>query len=144
MSYNTIQQFRDFAIPSGSWSDVTNETIQMNLDAAQNLIDASLQRYHQLPLNPNSDKIHFIQQGERTIAAFNVLRHRGLQPTLDGAESTLYTMYSEWVDPENGWLTKFAKGHLRLEPIADSTPEKSEGRSKLFGCRTNIGNRPVK
>ena len=145
MSYNTPAQFKLFAYPSGSYNELDDSTIQFYLDGAYNLINSSLQRYHQLPLSTEDQSaIAFVKQGEVAIASYNLITFAGLRPNIDGApDSILQQKAAEWLDPEHGYLTRFSKGYLRLQPTADNTPQKSEGRAKLYGSGTKIGNSKI-
>lgn len=140
MTYNTVEEFKLRAYPSGSYNTISDETIGFYLSSSCAQINAALQRYHSLPLNEeeHSDKIAFIKQGEIAIASYNLMLFRGFKPDVIGEQDeTLQTQFSLWADPEVGYLSQFQKGNLRLQPEADNTPTNSEGRSKLFGKQSN-------
>lgn len=141
MSYCTVSQFRTYAFPSGSFSNVSDEVIQHELNQAASEINAKLRVKHTLPLITSSygidSDLAVIYGAEIIMASYTLLMYRGMKPNINGTnDEILFRRYSDIKEPENGLLAQIADGRILFPDSSDSTPTVSEGRSKCYGTES--------
>ncbi len=127
MSYNTVQQFLQFSITSGSFNNIDPMVIQEALDVAANRIDSALRPHHTLPI-PSGSVPSIVFDAERIIAAYWCWLNVGIDPGVNF--KLIEKRYAEIAgvpeNPASGWLGMVAYGRITViaDDDTDPTPPK--------------------
>ena len=123
MSYNTVDQFLQFSITSGSFDNQSNIVIQEALDIAANRIDSALRPHHTLPI-PSGSVPSIVLDAERVIAAYWLWLNQGIDPGVNFklVEKRYLEVAGVPENPASGWLGMVAYGKITVIDDADQDP----------------------
>jgi len=128
VSYLTPTEFRLRSFASGSFDELSDAEVQVQLDVAASEIDAALRPHHTLPMATPYPAV--LLEAESVMTAYRLFLFRGFKPGSKDAD-TIQARYFEVVGdptaPGSGLLGRLAAGKFILADSADSTPQRREG-----------------
>lgn len=126
MAYATIKDLETMTIQGSALAPLPDRDKTAALEAASVEADGYLQSQYELPLKKWGDDL---KQKVCDMAAFRLLKRRGMNPSTQGAE---YALTREGYDDSLTWLQRIARGQVRPTSIVDSTTENVEGSIGVY------------
>ena len=121
-AYTTVLDLKSNPITSGSLNELTDAEIQVQVDVANETIDAAMRPSHALPLNSIPT---MLSDAARTIAAYRLMLFSGFQPS-NTSDVVIQTRYYEVIGdptiPGSGLLHRISKGSLLFDNAVDGSP----------------------
>lgn len=133
MSYNTVADFRNYSITSGSFNSCPDGVIQEALDIAQDEVNAALRSHHTLPLTTVPA---VIKEAERVIAGYRLWLTMGIDPGTNGGrlQQRYVEVYGDpATNPASGLLGQLAYGKRILVDSSDEEPSEKKGGPIVLG-----------
>ena len=119
--YATVKDLETLTIQGSALAPLPDKDKTEALESASEEADGFLQSQYQLPLKKWGKDL---KQHVCDIAAFRLLKKRGMNPSTPGAE---YTLTREAYDDAFGWLKAISGGRVKPPAIVDSSSEVDEG-----------------
>ena len=126
-SYVTIEDLQTLTIPAAAVAVLGDKDLMAALEVASDEADGYLASQYGLPLKKPYSAV--LKQKVCDIALFRLLKKRGLNPSLQGAD---YTVAREAHDDAISWLRKVSRSEIKPAGIKDSSPTVDEGQIGFY------------
>lgn len=132
MSYNSLTQFRNYALSAATFQNTgsyPDSMVQAVLDDSQSIIDAALYVHHNLPLASGSVP-NFIYKAERDLTAYNLLLISHFDPSKSESDRPILDAYFRVAGspdhPNSGMLWEIREGRLQIPQYSKNTNRPGE------------------